>query len=108
MHALNDLVPRRFRSEIGLPSGLVLLGALLVGLGGCGGVSNNRSGEAVATIDTSALLSDDAIADAAAAEHGAPGENEHPRLVLTGNRATDDAINALRLRGFEDVEAAAR
>lgn len=108
MRTLNDPVAYDTPRARCAPGGWVLLAALLTSLAGCGGSHSGGDEQPITTIDTSALPSDDAIADAAAAEHGAPGENERQRFLLTGARATDATVNALRARGFEDVEAAAR
>jgi len=40
-------------------------------------------------MDTSSLPTDDAIAQAVAAEHGAPGENEQIQYVLVGESASE-------------------
>ena len=47
----------------------------LAALASCGGTSEGAP-TSTAVIDTTSLPTDNAIAQAAAAEHGAPGENE--------------------------------
>jgi len=108
MRTLTDTVTYEAPRARRIAGGWILGAALLAGLAGCGGSQGGVGEEATTTIDTATLSSDDAIADAAAAEHGAPGEHERRRFVLTGAHATHAAVNALRARGFEDVEAAAR
>jgi hypothetical protein len=59
-------------------------------------------------IDTSSLPTDDAIAQAAAADHGAPGENEQIQYVLIGDDVSDGLVAALHERGFANVSVGSR
>jgi hypothetical protein len=83
--------------------GLLLCAALLAGVGACGGSDSVVASEADARIDTAALSDADAVAQAVASEHGAPGENEPRPIVLSGRDATTAMVSALRARGFENV-----
>lgn len=79
----------------------------LAALAGCGGTGEGASGPTV-VIDTSFLSTHDAIAQAVAAEHGAPGENEQFQYVLVGDNVSDGLVAALHERGFADVSVGAR
>ena len=59
-------------------------------------------------IDTSSLSTYDAIAQAVAAEHGAPGENEQIQYVLAGDDASDGLVVVLHELGFANVSVGAR
>jgi len=78
-------------------------------LGGCGGGNDTDSTRDV-VLDASRHTSLDALATAAAQEHGAPGENEPIRYWLHGARDPEAAglKNQLVERGFADVRVAAR
>jgi hypothetical protein len=80
---------------------------VFLALVGCGGSSESDPVQTV-SIDTSALRTDEDVAQAAAAEHGAPGESEKLRYVLVGESATDDLVKLLRERGFADVSVGGR
>lgn len=79
----------------------------LVALVGCGGGGESDPTSPV-SIDTSPLRTQDDVAQAAAAEHGAPGENEKVRYVLVGENASEGLVELLRERGFADVGVGAR
>jgi len=89
---------------------LVAGAAFLIGaaIAGCGGSESQGDGDIAVSVDTSAMSGSDGIADAVAAEHGAPGENEPRRIVLTGSNATLETVNTLKARGFTDVQLGAR
>jgi len=79
----------------------------LAALAGCGGTGEGAPKSTV-VLDTSSLPTDDAIAQAAAAEHGAPGENEQIQYVLVGDNVSEGLVAALRGRGFANVSVGAR
>ena len=79
----------------------------LAALVGCGGTGEGAARSTV-VIDTSSLPSDDAIAQAAAAEHGAPGENEQVQYVLVGENASANLVESLHERGFPSVSVGGR
>jgi len=79
----------------------------LAALVGCGG-TNEGTPTSTAVIDTSSLPTDDAIAQAVAAEHGAPGENEQIQYVLVGENASADSVAPLHERGFANVSVGGR
>lgn len=81
---------------------LLFASAGLAALVGCGGTGEDAP-TSTAVIDTSSLATYDAIAQAVAAEHGAPGENEQLQYVLVGENATPDLVTALHERGFSGV-----
>lgn len=77
--------------------------------GGCGtGDDSNSTRDVV--LDVSRLSALDAIAAAAAQEHGAPGENEPIRYWLLGadDREATHLKERLVERGFLDVRIAAK
>ena len=78
-------------------------------LGGCGAGDDTDSTRDV-VLDASRYTSLDAIAAAAAQEHGAPGENEPVRYWLrgAGDPEAAELKNRLVERGFVDVRVAAR
>lgn len=77
----------------------------------CGGGAGDAVAEAgavqVVALDIGALDSLDALADSAAREHGAPGENEAVQYRLHGasDTSTAAAVAGLRAMGFRDVVA---
>jgi hypothetical protein len=73
----------------------------------CGGTSEGAPASTV-VIDTSSLPTYDAIAQAAAAEHGAPGESEQLQYVLVGDNVSEGLVAALHERGFANVSVGAR
>lgn len=73
----------------------------------CGGTGEGAPRSTV-VIDTSSLPTEDAIAQAVAAEHGAPGENEQIQYVLVGESASADLVESLRKRGFASVSVGGR
>jgi hypothetical protein len=73
----------------------------------CGGTDEGTPRSTV-VIDTSSLPTDDAIAQAAAAEHGAPGENEQIQYVLVGDNVSEGLVATLHERGFANVSVGAR
>lgn len=79
----------------------------LAALAGCGETGESAP-ESTAVIDTTSLPTDDAIAQVAAAEHGAPGENEQIHYVLVGENASADLVESLHERGFANVSVGAR
>jgi len=79
----------------------------LAALVGCGGTTEGTP-MSTAVIDTSSLPTDDAIAQAVAAEHGAPGENEQIQYVLIGENASADLVESLHERGFASVSVGGR
>jgi hypothetical protein len=81
---------------------------VLIALLGCGGSSNESDPVRTVSIDTTALRTHEDVAQAAAAEHGAPGENEQLSFRLVGDKATEDLVKLLRDRGFADVSVGAR
>jgi hypothetical protein len=79
----------------------------LAPLVGCGGTDEGSQMSTV-VIDTSSLSTDDAIAQAAAAEHGAPGENEQIQHALVGDNVSEGVVAALHERGFANISVGAR
>ena len=86
---------------------ILFVSAGLAPVVGCGGTEEG-SQMSTGVIDTSSLSTDDAIAQAAAAEHGAPGENEQIQYVLVGDNVSEGLVAALHERGFANVGAGAR
>jgi len=92
------------------PTILRIFVSVLTGLAamvGCGGGGESDPTSPV-SIDTSPLRTQDDVVQAAAAEHGAPGENEKPRYVLVGENASEELVSMLRERGFADVSVGDR
>ena len=81
--------------------------ASLATLVGCGGTGEGAP-TSTAVIDISSLPTDDAIAQALAAERGAPGENEQIQHVLVGDNVSEGLVAALHERGFVNVSVGAR
>jgi len=79
----------------------------LAALVGCGGAGEGAT-TSTAVIDTSSLPTDDAITQAVAAEHGAPGESEQIHYVLVGGNVSEGLVAALHERGFAHVSVGAR
>jgi len=73
----------------------------------CGGTDEGFQTSTV-VIDTSSLPTDEAIVQAVAAEHGAPGENEQIHYVLVGGNAAASLVASLRERGFANVSVGVR
>lgn len=76
-------------------------------LAGCGGTDEGTPKSTV-VIDTASLPTDDSIAQALSAEHGAPGESELLQYVLVGDNVSEGLVAALHERGFANVSAGAR
>jgi hypothetical protein len=79
----------------------------LAALAGCRGKGEDAP-MSIVVIDTSTVPTYDAIAQAAAAEHGAPGENEQFQYVLVGENAPDGLVAALHEHGFANVSVGGR
>jgi len=79
----------------------------LAPLVGCGGTDEGSETSTV-VIDTASLPTDDAIAQALSAEHGAPGESELLQYVLVGDNVSEGLVAALHERGFANVSVGAR
>jgi len=94
-----------FMARIGCTTLFVLAG--LAALAACGG-TNDVAPTWTTVIDTSSLRTDDAIAQAAAAEHGAPGDNEQIQYVLVGENASANTVASLHERGFANVSVGSR
>lgn len=89
------------------PLGLNLIWAAAIAMAGCGGggpESDDTSARVVTLVVESA---DDSVLDAAAREHGAPGENEavHYRVRSSEPALARMAVIALRDSGFTAADA---
>jgi len=86
---------------------ILFVSAGLAPLVGCGGTDEDSEMSTV-VIETASLPTDDAIAQALSAEHGAPGESEPLQYVLVGGNVSEGLVAALHERGFANVGAGAR
>ena len=92
---------------------IAVVAALCAVCTACGGGAGDPAADAdAAAVQVVALAIDpagslDALADSAASEHGAPGENEAVQYRLRGASVTSTAaaVAGLRAMGFRDVVA---